>query len=65
MTLVMNDDFAMDGWADYTLPLYGVGEVPAGHPVEANVANIVPTALADVLVRLALRADEPDEGSGL
>ena len=30
MTLVMNDDFAQPGWADYTIPLYGVGEVPAG-----------------------------------
>lgn len=57
LTLVMNDDFAMDGWADFTFPLYGVGEVPAEHPAGGDVANIVPVALADALVLLALRSD--------
>jgi hypothetical protein len=54
MTLVMNDDFAGPGWADYTLPLYGIGEPPREHPAAGDRANIVSTALADEVVRLAL-----------
>jgi hypothetical protein len=57
MKLVMNDDFAEAGWADYTLPLYGVGPVPRTHPAGGDVADIVPTAVADELVRLALQTD--------
>jgi hypothetical protein len=57
MTLVMNDDFSRPGWADYTLPLFGVGDVPREHPAGGDVANIVPTALADEVVRLALLSD--------
>lgn len=55
MTLVLNDDFAAAGWADYTLPLAGVGEPPGQHPAGGDVANIVPVALADEMVRLALQ----------
>ena len=54
MTLVMNDDFSQPGWADYTMPLYGVGEVPRTHPAAGDVANLRPTSLADEAVRLAL-----------
>ena len=52
--LVMNDDFAQTGWADYTYPIFGVGEVPAEHPFGGDVANLMPTSLADECVRLAL-----------
>ena len=57
MTLVMNDDFAAPGWADFTLPLYGAGEVPAEHPAGGDVADLVPIALEEELVRLALLSD--------
>ncbi|HKG24448.1 MAG TPA: Vms1/Ankzf1 family peptidyl-tRNA hydrolase, partial [Thermomicrobiales bacterium] len=55
MTLVMDDDFASPGWADYTMPLYGVGGVPGEHPAGGDTANIVPVALEDELVRLAIQ----------
>lgn len=55
MRLVLNDDFSGAGWADYTLPLAGVGKPPAEHPAGGDVMNIVPVALADELVRLALQ----------
>jgi hypothetical protein len=55
MTLVMNDDFSQPGWADYTLPLYGVGSPPREHPAGGDVANLVPTMVEDEVVRLALQ----------
>jgi hypothetical protein len=55
MTLVMNDDFSEPGWADYTLPLFGVGSPPREHPAGGDVANLVPTAVEDEVVRLALQ----------
>jgi hypothetical protein len=57
MTLVVSDDFARPGWADYMLGLYGVGDVPREHPAGGDVVNLVPTALAEEVVRLALRTD--------
>jgi Bacterial archaeo-eukaryotic release factor family 10 len=57
LTLVMNEDFAQEGWADYTLPVFGVGEPPREHPSGGKVANIVPTALEDEFIRLALQTD--------
>lgn len=57
MTLVMNDDFAQPGWADYTLPLVGAGAVPRRHPAGGDEANLVETSLADEVVRLALQTD--------
>jgi hypothetical protein len=53
-TLVMNDDFTADGWADYTLPLFGLGEIPAEHPAGGDVANLRVTKLEDEAVRLAI-----------
>lgn len=53
-TLVMNDDFSATGWADYTLPLFGLGEIPAEHPAGGDVANLKVTKLEDEAVRLAL-----------
>ena len=57
MTLVMTDDFAAPGWADFTLPLYGAGDPPAEHPAGGDPANIVPIALEEELVRLAIQTD--------
>ena len=57
MTLVMNDDFRAPGWADFTFPLYGVGEPTGEHPGGGDVANLVPVALEEELVRLALQMD--------
>ena len=55
MTLVMNDDFSQPGWADYTLPLYGVGSPPGEHPAGGDIANLVPATVEDEVVRLALQ----------
>ena len=57
MTLVMNSDFAGPGWADFTFPVYGVGEPPAEHPAGGDPANLVPIALEEELVRLAIQID--------
>lgn len=56
-TLVMNDDFKLAGWADYQMPVFGIGPVPETHPAGGNRANIVPTALEDEFVRLAIQSD--------
>lgn len=53
-TLVMNDDFTAGGWADYTLPLFGLGTIPAEHPAGGDVGNLRVTMLEDEAVRLAL-----------
>jgi hypothetical protein len=53
----VNDDFAQTGWADFTLPLFGVGDVPREHPAGGDVANIVPVELADEVIDLALQTD--------
>jgi len=53
-TLVMNDDFTANGWADYTLPLFGLGDIPAEHPAGGDAANLRVTKLEDEAVRLAL-----------
>jgi hypothetical protein len=52
--LVMNDDFTATGWADYTLPLFGLGDIPAEHPAGGDVANLRVTKLEDEAVRLTL-----------
>lgn len=57
MTLVMNGDFHADGWADFGLPLYGAGEPPRQHPAGGDAGDIVPVALGDVLLQLALGLD--------
>jgi hypothetical protein len=56
-TLVMNEDYSEVGWADYTLPLIGVGPLPEEHPAGGDRANLVPTALEHELIRLALQRD--------
>ncbi len=57
MTLVMNADFRCQGWADYSLPLFGAGDLPAEHPAGGDVRNLVRTALEDECVRLAILHD--------
>lgn len=57
MTLVMNDDFAGTGWADFEMEYYDVGEVPKEHPMGGRVEDIVPMALEEELLRLAVRTD--------
>jgi len=53
-TLVLNDDFAAAGWADYGFPLAGAGEIPSEHPAAGDVANIIPIDLREEMIRLAL-----------
>jgi hypothetical protein len=53
-TLLINDDYAGAGWADYGLPVFGSGPPPSAHPAGGDPATIVPVALEDELVRLAL-----------
>ena len=55
MTLVMNDDFHGSGWADYTMPVYGVGTPPKKHPAGGEADQIVEVALEDEIVRLAVQ----------
>ncbi len=55
MALIMNDDFSAPGWADFDLTLYGVGPVPAEHPAGGDAAALVPVALEEELVRLAIQ----------
>ena len=52
--LIMNDDFSAPGWADYTLPLFGLGDIPAEHPAGGDIANLRVTKLEDEAVRLVL-----------
>jgi peptide subunit release factor 1 (eRF1) len=54
-TLVIVDDFAEAGWADYGHDTYGVGAVPATHPTGGDPAKLVPVALEEELIRLANR----------
>jgi len=56
-TLVMNEDFAEPGWADFSYPVYGAGNIPAEHPLGGETANIVEVALAEELIRFTLQQD--------
>jgi peptide subunit release factor 1 (eRF1) len=53
-TLVIADDFSKMGWADYERNIYGVGPVPEVHPLGGKPLDMVPVALEDELVRLAI-----------
>ena len=57
MTLVINDDFAGPGWADFEQSLVGAGDVPAEHPYGGDAAALVPVQLEQELIRLALQQD--------
>jgi peptide subunit release factor 1 (eRF1) len=56
-TLVMADDFAGSGWADYSMPLFGVGDPPSKHPLNGDVEAIVPIDLREEFIRLAIETD--------
>ena len=53
-TLVIADDYSKQGWADYERDMYGVGPVPETHPVGGDPADLVPVALEEELIRLAI-----------
>lgn len=55
-TLIMNDNFSGTGWADYSLPAYGVGTIPERHPLGGDPNAMVPVTLEDEFVRLALQS---------
>lgn len=54
-TLLVVDDFTGPGWADYALSASGVGAVPAEHPLGGEQDALVPIALEEEMVRLALQ----------
>lgn len=53
-TLVMADDLHAAGWADYELNLFGAGLTPSQHPTGGDANKIVPVALEQEVIRLAL-----------
>lgn len=53
--IAMVDDFAEEGWADFEMDVYGTGPVPREHPLGGDVGRIVPVALADEMIRLAVQ----------
>jgi peptide subunit release factor 1 (eRF1) len=55
--LVMTDTYSEPGWADYSLPLFGVGHPPKEHPGGGDVAAIQPVVLEEEFIRLALQQD--------
>lgn len=61
LTLIMSSDFHHDGWADYTLNLYGAGPVPDQHPAGGDVANLHAVDLAEEMVRLTVVTDAEGE----
>lgn len=52
--LLITDDFAAAGWADYSFPLLGVGAPPAAHSAGGDPKAIVPVDLEEELIRLTL-----------
>jgi peptide subunit release factor 1 (eRF1) len=56
-TLVILDTFEGTGWADYTLPVFGTGDVPTTHPYGGDVSSIRRIDLRQEMVRLALATD--------
>jgi peptide subunit release factor 1 (eRF1) len=56
-TLLMNADFEAQGWADYTLPAYGAGDLPTTHPFGGDVTDLAAVDLRDEMVRLAVLTD--------
>lgn len=52
--LLMADDFEGTGWADFTLNLFGIGNVPTSHPTGGEIGNLASINVAEEMVRLAL-----------
>ena len=57
MHLVLSEDFRAEGWADYTFPVAGAGAPPNEHPAGGDPAAIMPIALEEEMIRLALAQD--------
>ena len=55
--IAMVDDYAEDGWADFERDLFGVGPVPAEHPMGGDVADMVPVELGNEMIRLAVQTN--------
>jgi hypothetical protein len=55
MTLVMSDDFQKEGWADYSMPVFGAGKAPKRHPAGGDAKQMIPVQLEEEIVRLALQ----------
>ncbi len=53
--IAMVDDYAEPGWADFGRNLYGVGPVPERHPMDGDVADLVPIPLEEEMIRLAVQ----------
>ena len=49
-TLVMVDDFSGRGWADYSMPAFGNGDVPSSHPLGGDVGNLVQVDLREEMI---------------
>lgn len=56
-TLVLADGFSGQGWADFSMPAYGAGAIPAEHPLGGDVSAIVKLPLEEILIRLAIASD--------
>jgi hypothetical protein len=56
-TLVIADTYEEPGWADFSMPLYGIGHVPREHPAGGDVSAIVPISVEEEFIRLALQQD--------
>jgi hypothetical protein len=55
--LVMVGRYEQPGWADYSMPVYGVGHPPKTHPAGGDVEQIVPVALEEEMIRQAILTD--------
>jgi hypothetical protein len=53
-TLLMADDFKAQGWADHTMNIYGIGDLPDEHPASGDLDAVVKVDIAEEIVRLAL-----------
>jgi hypothetical protein len=53
-TMVMVDDVQASGWADFSLGVYGAGDIPATHPAAGDLQRIVTIDLEDHVIWLAL-----------
>lgn len=52
--LVMLDTFREPGWADYSMAIFGVGDIPSEHPIGGDIVNIQAVELRNEMIRLAL-----------
>lgn len=52
--LLMASDFNGTGWADFSMNLFGTGNLPTSHPAGGEIENLASVDLASEMVRLAL-----------